>query len=82
MDDLVGVAPVNGLTELVDVAAGLLNGNAVRHLLQQLQHVLGSGKWATLTSYREIEGSIWGWEYSCCNTSLLSKYENYYITIA
>ena len=28
------------------------------------------------------EESIEGWEYSCCNTSLWSKYENYCIIIA
>ena len=27
------------------------------------------------------EGSIGGWDYSCCNTSLLSRYENYCITM-
>ena len=26
-------------------------------------------------------GKYWGWEYSCCNTSLLSMYENRCITI-
>ena len=40
VNDLVAVAPEDGLSELVDVAAGLLNGHPVRHLLQQLQHIL------------------------------------------
>ena len=38
--DLVLVAPVDGLDELVDVAAYLLGWSSVRQLLQQLQHVL------------------------------------------
>ena len=28
------------------------------------------------------EGSMSGWEYSCCNTSLLSRYEKYWIIFA
>ena len=27
-------------------------------------------------------GEYWGWEYYCCNISLLSRYENYCIIIA
>lgn len=40
MNDVMLVAPVDGLDQLVDVAACLLGGHAVGQLLQQLQHVL------------------------------------------
>ena len=40
MDDAIGVAPLNGLGELVDVASRLLRSNTMWLLLQQLKHVL------------------------------------------
>ena len=40
VNDVVCMAPLDGLGELVDVAPRLLQGNTVRHLFQELQHVL------------------------------------------
>ena len=45
MNNIVRVAPVDGLAQLKDVASGLLNWNAVRHLFEQLQHVLAIRKY-------------------------------------
>lgn len=40
VDDVVLMAPVNGFDQLVDVRADLVRWSSVRHVLQQLQHVL------------------------------------------
>ncbi len=40
VDDVVLMAPVDGFDQLVDVDPDLLRQSSVRHVLQQLQHVL------------------------------------------
>ena len=54
------------------VKGGLIEGKMCG-VWKMIKHLLPTGS--------EGEGSIGSWEYSCCNTSLLSVYERYYIII-
>jgi len=53
MNDVVAVAPVQRFAQLENVPASFLERNTVRHLFQQLQHILQHNSTPTLFSMQQ-----------------------------